>query len=409
MTPTTDDARTLRRDWSLFTALTFCFSFGFAIYSGVFQNFLRDAHHVSPLQLGGMEALREVPGFLTAITAGTLVALAESRVAGLGLMIAGVGIGLTGRMPGYSPLVAITVFWSVGFHLYAAMSPAITLTLAKGEEGGRHLGRMGAVGSVATLAGLAVAWLLKRLIPSLPYEGYFYLAGAAIVLGGLLCMALGHHAASGEPRARLILRKEYGLFYLLTFLEGCRRQIFLIFASYALILVYHVPLGKMLTLQLVNAVMIALTAPAMGRWVDRDGERRPLTYYGIGLIVVFLGYATLRSVGALFALFLLDNVLTTFGVGFTTYLNRIVRKGELTPCTSMGTTMNHIAAVTVPIGGAWLWERFHNYQLPFWVGVVVAVVSFIATRFMPHGPVPKGSPASVEALEEGREPVYVEA
>jgi hypothetical protein len=75
-------------------------------------------------------------------------------------------------------------------------------------------------------------------------------------------------------------------------------------------------------------------------------------------------------VEALYALFLLDNVLFSFGVGFTTYLNRIVRKGELTPCVAMGTTMNHIAAVTVPFGGAWLWERFHNYQIPFWVGVV---------------------------------------
>ena len=40
---------------------------------------------------------------------------------------------------------------------------------------------------------------------------------------------------------------------------------------------------------------------------------------------------------------------------------------------AMGTTMNHIAAVTVPIGGALLWEHFHNYQLPFWVGVGIAM------------------------------------
>lgn len=404
----TDDTRTLRRDWRLFTALTFLFSFGFAIYSGVFQNFLRDVQHVGPMQLGNMEALREVPGFLTAITAGTLVALAESRVAGLGLLIAGVGIGLTGRMPEYSSLVGITVLWSVGFHLYAAMSPAITLTLAKGEEGGRHLGRMSAVGSAAMLAGLGTAWVLKRLIPDLPYNAYFYLAGASIVLAGMLCMALGHHAASGQPRARLILRREYGLFYLLTFLEGCRRQIFLIFASYALILVYRVPLGDMLTLQLVNAVLITVTAPAMGRWVDRAGERKPLTYYGIGLILVFLGYATLRSKEVLFALFLLDNVLTTFSVGFTTYLNRIVRKGELAPCTAMGTTMNHIAAVTVPVGGAWLWQHYQNYQLPFWVGVVVAVVSFIATRRLPHGRAVVRRLQEPEA-EEALEPAYSKA
>lgn len=381
----TTEARSLRRDWNLFTALTFLFSFGFAIYLGVFQNFLRDVQHVGPLQLGSLESIREIPGFLTALMTGTLVALAESRVAGLGLLITGIGVGATGRMPEYQSLVAITVFWSIGFHLYASMSPVITLTLAKGQEGGRHLGRMGAVGSLATVAGLSSAWLAKWSMPSLPYDTYFLVAGSCIFTAGLLCMALGHHSASTEPRARFILRREYSLYYLLIFLEGCRRQIFSIFASFALILVYQVPLVHMLALQLVNSILIALTAPHIGKLVDRRGERGPLTFYSIGLIAVFLGYATQRTVGALYALFLLDNVLFSFGVGFTTYLNRIVRRGELTPCVAMGTTMNHIAAVLVPFGGAWLWERFHNYQVPFWVGVLIAAVSLFATRRLPHG------------------------
>ncbi|MBV9470286.1 MAG: MFS transporter [Abitibacteriaceae bacterium] len=412
-----DDARTLRRDWNLFTALTFLFSFGFAIYMGVFQNYLRDVQHAGPLQLGGLESLREIPGFLTAITTGTLVDLAESRVAGLGLLIAGIGVGATGQVPSFGPLIAVTIFWSVGFHLYAAMSPVITLTLAQGQEGGRHLGRMGAVGSVATLAGLGVAWVIKQVLPTLPYAAYFYLAGGCIISSGVLCMALGKHSASTEPRARLILRREYSLFYLLTFLEGCRRQIFAIFASFALILVYRVPLAHMLALQLVNAILIAVTAPAIGKLVDRKGERGPLTFYSIGLIAVFLGYATSRTVGALYALFLLDNILFSFGVGFTTYLHRIVRKGELAPCVAMGTTMNHVAAVTVPIGGAWLWQRFHNYQLPFWVGATIAAVSLVATRWLPYGSImaqcdsqdePLADDTVNEALEIGAGHLHVE-
>src|SRR5581483_10350541 len=156
------------------------------------------------------------------------------------------------------------------------------------------------------------------------------------------------------------------------------------FASFALILVYHVKLGPMLTIQFINAILISITAPAIGRLVDRQGERSPLTFYSVGLIVVFLGYATFHNVGALYALYLIDNVLFSFGVGFTTYLHRIVRRSELTPCLAMGTTMNHIAAVTVPVGGAWLWQHYHNYQLPFWVGVGIACVSLIATRWLPR-------------------------
>jgi hypothetical protein len=374
----------LRRDWALFTALNFLFAFGFAIYSGVFQNFLRDVMHSGPLQLGQLESLREIPGLLAALTTGTLVALAESRVAALGLLIGAVGIGATGAAGSYRTLIAITVFWSVGFHLWAAMAPAITLALAKGREGGRHLGRISAVGSTATLGGLGLAWALSKRLPEHLYSPYFYLAGACIVGAALLCSMLSTHAA-GAPRARIILRREYSLFYLLTFLEGCRRQIFSIFATFALILVYKVPVDRMLMLQFVNAILISLTAPAIGRLIDQRGERSPLTFYSVALIAVFLGYATFQNVGALYALYLVDNVLFSFGVGFTTYLHRTVRRSELTPCLAMGTTMNHIAAVTVPIGGAWLWQRYHNYQLPFWVGVAIAAVSLLATRWLPHG------------------------
>jgi hypothetical protein len=50
----------------------------------------------------------------------------------------------------------------------------------------------------------------------------------------------------------------------------------------------------------------------------------------------------------------------------------------------MGVTMNHIAAVTAPICGAWLWRHTRNYESPFWVGVGIACVSLIATLWLPR-------------------------
>jgi MFS family permease len=382
--PATEEKRN-QRDWAIFTAQTFLFGFGFSVYSGIFQNWLRDHMHAGPIQLGGLESLREIPGLLAAIMAGTLVALAESRIAGLGLFIVAIGIGCTGLVPDYTWLIAITVFWSVGFHLYVTVGPAITLALAKGKEGGRHLGRMSAVGAAATLGALGLSSVIAWATRHFDYRNYFYIAGASIMCASILCMQLSAHGER-QPRARIILRREYGLFYLLTFLEGCRRQIFSIFASFALILIYHLLLKSMLLIQFINAIMITISAPAIGRMVDKQGEKRPLFFYSVGLIVVFLGYATTRTVGALVALFLIDNVLFSFSVGYTTYLNRIVRKNELTPCLAMGVTMNHIAAVTVPIGGSLLWYHFHNYQIPFWVGVTIAFVALIANRWLPSGP-----------------------
>jgi MFS family permease len=393
--PSSRSSKALHRDWGLFLTSVFLFSFGFAIYSGDFQNFLRDHLGANPLMLGGLESLREIPGLLAALMAGTLAMLPETRIASLGLIIMGVGIGLSGTISSYWLLVVITVFWSIGFHSYSPVSSSIALALAEGKEGGKHLSRIAAISNLATIFALLVAWLLAIGMGALgfrPHHGHtpapvylvsFAFAGFCIVISGFLCLGISHHGSTKGPRARLIVRRKYALYYLLTFLDGCRRQIFSIFAFFSLVLVYKVPLENMLSIQFINAVLTILFAPIIGREIDKRGERGPLTFYSIGLIVVFLGYATIRTVGALVALFLIDNVLFSFGVGFTTYLNRIAEPNEITPCLSMGVTMNHIAAVTVPVGGAWLWMHYHDYQLPFWVGVVIATISLGATRWLP--------------------------
>jgi MFS family permease len=378
-----DEAVPLQQDWRRFKAGVFLFAFGFAIYNGVFQNFFKDAVGAKEFDLGLLESLREVPGLLTALTAGLLAAVAEARVSAIGLAITAFGIAATGSFPVLPFVIGVSIFWSIGFHLYATMQSPITLTLAKGQEGGRHLGKMSGLGAMATIAGLGTALVLAKLLPKGTYQPYFWISGVCILAASFCIGSLSHHAAGGQ-RQPIVFRREYGLFYLLSFLEGCRRQIFSIFASFTLVLVYKVPVENMLMLQFVNAILIAITAPRMGRIIDKYGERGPLLWYGIGLIAVFVGYATTSVVPVLYALYIVDNVLFTFGNGFTTYLHRIVRPGELTPCVSMGITMNHVAAVTVPVGGAYLWKVAGNYQAPFWVGVAIAVGSVIATRFIPE-------------------------
>ena len=369
----------LRRDWGLFGALTFCFAFGFAVYNGIFQNFIREVLHVSPSQLGVLESLREVPGLLTAPIAGILVAFAEPRLAGLALLVCALGIGATGTAGSYWTLVAINVFWSIGFHLWASVSPSITLALAGGREGGRHLGRMSAIGSVAVLVALGSARLFKEY---LSYKALFLIAGAMIAAAALLAFLLSSHAASGR-RQPIILRREYSLYYLLTFLEGCRRQIFSTFASYVLILVYNTPVQTMLSLAFLNAALGTVAAPTVGRLVDRYGERRMLMLYYVLIACVFAGYATFRDVRLLYALFVTDSVLFAFSMGITVFLNRIVHPGHLTPSLAMGTTMNHVAAVVMPVLGGMLWKSLNDYRIPFWIGFGVVFLSLMAVQRIP--------------------------
>ncbi len=370
---------TNQRDWRLFGAATFCYAFGFAVYNGLFQNFFREVLHGGPGQLGILESLREVPGLLTAFTAGTLALVAETRVGSVALLISAAGIAATGYASSYWPLVAITVFWSVGMHLWFSLSPAITLALADGKEGGRHLGRMAGIGAVAVLAGLAVTRAVK---PNVSYRDLFVAAGVLIFVAGI-CASFLSRTRQPKNRPRLLLRKEYNLFYWLTFLEGCRRQIFGTFAPFVLIVVYGAKVETMLTLALVNAAVSTFAAPVIGRFIDHLGERTMLTFYYIALAAVFAGYALIPSVSVLYAFYMVDNLLFAFAIGITTYLNGIIRPNEMTPTLTMGTTMNHIAAVIVPVTGGVLWKAAGDFRIPFWIGIGVVLLSLHAARQIP--------------------------
>lgn len=387
-----------RRDWVLYGCLTFCFAFGFAVYTGIFQNFARETLGLDPRQYGVLESLREVPGLLTAFTAGTLVALAEPRLAGFALAFCAVGIAATGTAGSYWSLVAITAAWSIGFHLYSSVAPAIVMALSDGKEGGKRLGQMGGVSSAAGLLALGFTRIAKMHVS---YTLLFQLAGLLILAGAILAFVLSSHAAGGQ-RTRIVFRREYKLYYLLTFLEGCRRQIFGTFASFALILVYHTSVETMLTLAFVNAAAAVVAAPMVGRLIDVVGERRVMTVYYATLVLVFSGYASLRAVHGLYALYLVDNLLFACSLGVTTFLNRIVRPGDLTPSLAMGTTMNHVAAVLVPVTGGALWYATGSYRLPFWIGVGIVLVSLVAAQRLPGAIGSETTTDSHAVLVEGR-------
>jgi MFS family permease len=371
-------AERARRDWRVYIALTFLFSFGFNAYNAIFQNFFRDVHHATPTQLGALESLRETPGLLAALMAGTLVSLAEARIAALALGICAVGMAATGFVGSYWGVVAASVAWSVGFHLWASVSPAITLALAEHREGGLHLGRMAGVGSFAVVTSLLITRLVK---PYVSYRTVFISAAIAILIAGVMALFLSERSSTKE-RQSILIRREYSLFYLLTFLEGCRRQVFGTFASFALILVYHFDVTTMLTLALVNAAVGTMSQPLVGRMIDRIGEKRVLTAYYVMLILVFGGYAKLSHPIALYALFQLDGLLFPCAMAITTFLHRIARTNELTPSLAMGTTMNHVAAVIVPVTGGLLWKAY-GYRLPFLFGIGVVILSLIATQVIP--------------------------
>ena len=214
------------------------------------------------------------------------------------------------------------------------------------------------------------------------------------------------------PGPKLVLRRRYGLYYLLCFLEGWRKQVFICFAPFLLVAEYHAPLWHMLILAGIAQAIGYFAAPRVGRMIDRIGERRVIIFYYACLIWVFVGYAFSKELTSLVAgegsvftvtefdektpvlkilaprlllygLFVLDSAFFVFNTAPTVYVNRIAPPGERTATLSAGVAFNHVAAVSMPFLGGLAWEAL-GYRWTFLIGSVAGVLSILAATRVPR-------------------------
>ena len=75
-------------------------------------------------------------------------------------------------------------------------------------------------------------------------------------------------------------------------------------------------------------------------------------------------------------------------MALTTYVRKIVPVSEHTQTLSMGVAMNHVAAVLVPLVGAFLW-KYAGFRSAFLGGAAIAVVGVgVASKLPLHSAKP---------------------
>lgn len=388
-------------DWRRLTLATVCFGLGFGIYQATAPVYATSGLGLAREQLGLLEGLREIPGLLTALMMALAVGIALPRLGGGALAIAGAGFAATGLAGGFGPLVAASILWSVGLHVWLTVQPSLILSMTREGRHGLGLGVMNRAQAVAILAGLGIVTLLSGgrdpsgLLPG--FAGTLLLAGTLTAVGGLAVARVACSGSDTGPRPTLILRRRYWRYYLLTLLDGGRRQVVQTFAVLILIKEYAVGVKTVALLLLINNLLTMAAAPVVGSWTDRWGERRVLTLYYTFVALVFAGYTQVPFIASytgqpdawIFAgIYCLDNLLFTGSVGIQTYIRHTADRGDLSASLAMGLTWNHVAAVTVPIAAGHVWADF-GYQTIFAGGVLLAMVSIATSLALPRraGPV----------------------
>ncbi len=371
-----------RRGLLALSAAVAAVGFAMALQTGLNANFLAEDLGLSGGQVGVLEAFRESCGIWALGILALLAGFPEPLVGAGMLVLFAIGIGGYALVPDFFWVVVTSLVWSQGLHVWMPLPASMAMGLAERGRTGLRLGQVQSAGAGGFFAGLAAGYGLTRL--GVPIRPLYFAASAAALLAAACCLGIPRGIRTEGPR--LVFRRRYGLYYVLCFLEGWRKQIFLCFAPFLLVKNHGLPLTAILALHAAVQLIGCVSSPRVGRLIDRVGERVVLVFYFACLAGFFTGYALIGVPWVLCVLFVADSSFFVFGMALNTYVNRLVPPEERTPTLSMGVAMNHAAAVAMPLAGGALWMTL-GHQWTFLAGAVAAVLSVaVALRLPGCGP-----------------------
>jgi len=371
---------------SLLIVMSIAMPVAFNAWSAMLNNFVVEKAAFTGVEIGILQSLREIPGFLSFTTIFVLLIIKEQIFAVFALALLGLGVSITGFFPSAYGLYFTTIVMSTGFHYFEAVKQSLSLQWLSKQEAPKILGRLIAVGSLTSLIVYGSLWILLEVF-EMPYIANFIIAGGICILLALV-MFLGFPIFPSKTvqNQNLVLRRRYWLYYLLTFLSGARRQIFVVFAAFLMVEKFGYSASEVALLFLINYAFNWVFAERIGRLIGRFGERRALTFEYIGLIIVFIAYGLVEN--AIFAAFLyiLDHMFFALAIAISTYFQKIADPSEIASTAGVSFTINHIAAVVIPaaLGMVWIW----SHSLVFYIGALFALLSLISAQFIPKIPSP---------------------
>jgi MFS family permease len=395
-----DDSKRLFRTVAI---ASFVLYFGFNIWRAMFNNFAVEEIGITATQIGLIQSLRELPGLMGFLLGFLAIWLSEMRIMGISVLLMGLGLVATGWASGLGGLVLGTMVMSIGFHWFYPSSNSVVLMGVGKEEAPKVLGRLQSVAAFAAVLGTLVIWLFvdgmqigSFSIAPWGYRTTLLITGGLVIAGSLFSLRNGRRQGAQLEKRKVVFRRDYWLYYLLTFMMGSRRHIFTTFAIFMLVQVYGISVRETALLFLANSLIGAFVFPQLGKLVARFGERKVLTLNFIGLIFVFLGYAWVENLPVLYALFILDNLFFGLNLAIESYFQKIAHsREEITSNVSMAQTINHVSALVVPVLGGILWEQIAP-SATFLAGVIIAVISLVLVQFIRTGPVPAPVPVPVD-------------
>ncbi|ONH88680.1 MULTISPECIES: MFS transporter [unclassified Thalassospira] len=358
----------------------------FSTWMALLNNFSVEMADFTGREIGILQSLREIPGFLAFTAIFVLLVLREQTFAVLSLLVLGIGVAISGYFPTVIGLYCTTVLMSIGFHYFETMQQALSLQWVRKDRTAMVMGRQLSAKSISSLIMFGMVWVMLEVF-AVEYRYVYLFGGALTVLAALFVWGAFPKFADAHPQnKKLILRKRYWLYYALTFMSGARRQIFTVFAGFLMVEKFGYDAATITLLYLLNHVINMFLAPKIGKMIGKWGERRALVFEYVGLFIVFVSYAFVENHILAGGLYVIDHLFFALAIAIKTYFQKIADPADISSTAGVSFTINHIAAVFIPAAFGLLW--LISPGAVFLAGAAMAFVSLVLALNVPHDPEP---------------------
>ncbi len=371
-------------DLLLFFIAISIYSFAQSIVDATFNNFLNETYKLTNFARGMLELPRELPGFLVIFVSALLFFLCSRRLASLANVIGAIGIFLIGLFTLKLPFLLICLFiFSIGQHLFLPLNSSIGMELAKDGKTGKILGQLSGAGNIFAIAGSFVIFIGFKFF-NFNFRISFILASTGFLIAALFILLMKPNKPM-PMKSKFVLKKEYRLFYWLSILYGTRKQIFITFAPWVLVTVFHQKTQVIATLLTIGGIIGIVFKPLLGHAIDKLGEKVILAGEALVLIIICIGYGFSRMLFSegtalliTFSCYIIDQLLMSVSMARATYLKKIaVNPDDVSQTLTMGVTIDHTFSISIAMISGLVWLKF-GYQFVFLIGAVLAFVNLFS-------------------------------
>lgn len=370
--------------------MAFAMPIAFSTWLALLNNFTIEVANFSGIEIGWLQTVREIPGFLAVGVIAVLYLMREQTLAILALVALGAAAAVTAIFPSFAGLLITTLIGSFGFHYYETVNQSLQLQWLEKDRAPQVIGWLVAAGSASSLLAYGLIAIVFKWF-GLGYHAVYMAGGGITVAVAFYCwLAYPQYEMRVVQHRKLIFRSRYWLYYALQFMAGARRQIFMVFAAFMMVEQFGFKVHELTLLFLINYAANILFAPMMGWMIARIGEKWSLAFEYAGLIAVFIAYGGIYWFGwgaaLAAALYVIDHLFFALAFAQKTYFQKIADPADIAPTAAVALTINHIAAVALPAALGYLWVT--SEASVFVLAAILASMSLVLALMIPRHPAP---------------------